>query len=99
MTNQEGSSSQLPTNDEPINFSIDVPTGSPEFIVEPEVKEAEDRIWKSQVIIPCPNSPHAYLGPILDDKDKNEELSAISLCFAKTFAFNFHQGLTQLHLL
>jgi len=83
MTNQEGTSSQLPSNDESINFSKEIPTDSPQIIVEAEVKEVEDRILKSQVIILCPNSPYAYLGPILDDKDNNEALSAIFHCFEK----------------
>jgi len=47
MTNQEGPSFQLPNTDEPINFSMEVSIRSPQFIVEPEVKEAEERIWKS----------------------------------------------------
>jgi len=47
MTKQTGSSSQLPSNSEPINFSKAVPTGSPQFIEEPEVREAEEQIWKS----------------------------------------------------
>jgi len=92
MTNQEGSSSQLPNNDELINFSKKIPTGSPQFIVGPEFKEAEERIWKSQVIIPCPNSPHAYLGPIPDDKDNNEALSAIFPCFEKHSPLIFTKG-------
>lgn len=40
MMNQEGTTSQLPSSDEPINFSKEVPIGSPKFITEPEVKEA-----------------------------------------------------------
>jgi len=47
MTKQTWSSSQLPSNSEPINFSKAIPTGSPQFIEEPEVKEAEEQIWKS----------------------------------------------------
>jgi len=92
MTNQEGPSSQLPNTDEPINFSMEVPTGSPQFIAEPEVKEDEERIRKSKVIIPCPNSPHANLGLIPDDKDNNEELSAIFPCFEKCPPLIFTKG-------
>jgi len=83
MTNQKGSSSQPPINDESINFSKEIQTGNPQFILEPEVKEAEDKIWKSQVIIPCPNSTHSYLGPIPDDKDNDKALNAIFPCYEK----------------
>jgi len=76
MTNPEGSSSQIPTRDEPINFSGEIPVGSLQFMEEPDVKEAEEKIWKSQVIIPCPNSPHAFLGP-LPDKENREKLISI----------------------
>jgi len=77
MTNPEGSSSQLPTRDEPINFSREIPVGSLQFMEEPDVMEAEEKIWKSQVIISCPNSPHAFLGALLDNKENKENLSAI----------------------
>jgi len=61
MTHAEGSTSKTLNHDEPINFSKELPSGHPQFIVEPDVKEAQDKIWKSQVIISCPNSPHAFL--------------------------------------
>jgi len=77
MRNPEGSSSQPPTRDEPINFSKEIPVGSLQFMEEPDVKEAEEKIWKSQVIIPCPNSPHAFLGRLPDNKENKEKLSAI----------------------
>ena len=92
MTKQTGSSSQLPSNSEPINFSKAVPTGSPQFIEEPEVREAEEQIWKSQVIIPCPISPHAYLGPIPYDKENSEELNAIFPCFETHSPLIFTKG-------
>jgi len=90
--NQQGSSSQLPNIEEPINFSMEVPADSPQFIIELEVKEAQDRIWKSQVIIPCPNSPHAYLGPIPDDEDNNEKHNAVFPCFEKCPPLVFTKG-------
>jgi len=61
MTHAEGSTSKTSTQDEPINFSREVPSSHPQFIIEPDVKEAEDKIWKTQVIISCLNSPHAFL--------------------------------------
>ena len=69
MAHAEGSTSKTSTHDEPINFSKEVPSGHLQFIVEPDVKEAEDKIWKTQVIISCCNSPHAFLGPFPDDKE------------------------------
>jgi hypothetical protein len=92
MTQQKGSSSQLPSNDKPINFSKTIPTGSPQFIEEPEVKEAEEQIWKSQVIIACPILPHAYIGTIPDDKENTEELSSIFPCFKKHSPLIFTKG-------
>jgi len=92
MTNQEGNSSQLPNNEELINFSKEVSAGNPQFIGEPEVKEAEDRIWKSQVIISCPNLPHAYLGPIPDDDGDNEELNTVFPCYKKCPLLVFSKG-------
>jgi len=56
------------------------------------VKEAENRIWKSQVIIPCPNLPHAHLGPILDAEDDNEKLNAVFPCFEKCLPLVFTKG-------
>lgn len=77
MTNPKGSSSKPSNRDEPINFSRDISRGSLQFIEETDVKEAEEKIWKFLVIIPCPNSPHAFLGPLPDDKENLEKLSAI----------------------
>jgi len=39
MTNAEGSTSKTSKHDEPINFSKELPSGHPQFIVEPDVKE------------------------------------------------------------
>jgi len=47
MTHGEGSTSKTSTQDEPINFSKEVPSGHPQFIIEPDVKEAEDKICKT----------------------------------------------------
>jgi len=92
MTNPEGSSSQLPTRDEPINFSKEIPVGSLQFMEEPKVKEAEEKIWKSQVILPCPNSPHAFLGPLPDNKENKEKFSAIFPSSAKRPPLIFTKG-------
>jgi len=66
--------------------------GNPQFITEPEVKEVGERIWKSQVIISCPNLPHAYLGPIPDDNGDNKELNAIFPCHKKCPPLVFSEG-------
>jgi len=55
MAHAEGLTCKTSTHDEPINFSKEIPSGHPQFIVDLDVKEAEDRIWKTQVIISCPN--------------------------------------------
>jgi len=44
MTHAEGSTSKTSKPDEPINFSKELPSGHPQFIVEPGIKEAEDKI-------------------------------------------------------
>jgi len=59
---------------------------------DPNVKEAEGKIWKFQVIIPCPNSPHAFLGPVLDNKENKEKLSAIFPTFEKHPPLIFTKG-------
>jgi hypothetical protein len=92
MMNQKGSSSQPPINIESINFSKDVQISNPQFVLEPIVKEAEDIIWKSRVMIPCPNSTHAYLGPIPDDRDNDKALNAIFPCYEKHSPLVFTKG-------
>lgn len=92
MKNQEGTSSQLPNNEELINFSNEVPAGSPQFITELEVKEAEDIIQKSKVIIACPNLSHAYLAPIPDDDGDNKELNVVFPCYKKCPPLVFTKG-------
>jgi len=67
MAHARGSTSKISTRDEPINFSKVDPSGHPQFIIELDVKEVEDKICKTQVIISCPNSPHAFLGPFPDN--------------------------------
>jgi len=47
ITHAEESTSKTSKHDEPINFFKELPSGHPPFIVEPDVKEAEDKIWKS----------------------------------------------------
>jgi len=47
MANPEGSSSQLSNRDELVNFSRDIPVGSLQFMEQPDVKVAEEKIWKS----------------------------------------------------
>jgi uncharacterized protein (DUF3820 family) len=81
MANVEGSSSQTLKRDEAVNFSQEIPSGHPQIFKEPDIKEPEDKIWKSQVIISCPNSPHAFLGPVPDDKEDLENLSTYNLSF------------------
>ena len=61
MTNPEESSQPL-THKEPVIFSKETISGTLYFAEDPEVLEVEAQIWKSQVIIPYPNSPHAFLG-------------------------------------
>jgi len=56
------------------------------------VKEAEDKIWKTQVIISCPNSPHAFLGPFPDDKEDLEKLSAVFPSFEERSPLVFTKG-------
>ena len=59
---------------------------------EPNVKEAEEIFWKSQVIIQCPNSPHAFLGPLPDNKENKQKLSAIFPSFEKQPPLIFTKG-------
>jgi len=47
MAHAKGSTSKASTQDEPINFSKEFPSGHPQFIIERDVKEAEDKIWKT----------------------------------------------------
>jgi len=92
MAHAEGSTSKTSTHDVPINFSKEVPSGHPQFIVEPDVKEAEDKIWKTQVIISCPDSPHAFLGPFPDDKEDPEKLSVVFPSFEERSPLIFTKG-------
>ena len=92
MTNPGESSSQPSTRNEPVIFSKEVPDGTLYFAEEPEVLEAEEQIWKSQVIIPCPNSTHAFLGPLLNIKQDQEQLSTIFPCFEKHSPLIFTKG-------
>jgi len=43
MVHAEGSTSKISTHDEPINFSKEVPSGHPQFTIEPDVKEAKEK--------------------------------------------------------
>jgi len=92
MTHAEGSTSETSNHDEPINFSKELPSSHPQFIVEPDVKEAEDKIWKSQVLISCPNSPHVFLGPFPDDKEDLEKLSVVFPSFEERSPLIFTKG-------
>jgi len=47
MAHAEKSTPKVSTQDEPINFSKELPSGHPQFIIEPDLKEAEDKIWKT----------------------------------------------------
>jgi len=54
--------------------------------------EAEAQFWKSQVIIPYLNSPHAFLGLLPNTQEDQEQLSAIFPCFEKHKPLIFTQG-------
>jgi hypothetical protein len=99
MTNTEGSSSKTLNRDEPANFSKEISSGNFHFIEEPDVKAAEEEIWKSHVIISCPKSPHAFLGPLPDDKENLESLSAVFPCFEKQSPLIFTKGPYDLNFL
>jgi len=92
MTNPGESSSQIPICNEPINFSKEVPVGSSHFMEDPDIKAAEEEIWKSQVIISCPNSPHAFLGPFPDDSEDQEKLSVVFPSSKKHLPLVFTKG-------
>jgi len=92
MTNPGESSSQPSTRNEPVIFSKEISGDTLYFAEEPEVLEAEEQIWKSQVIIPCPNSTHAFLGPLPNVKEDQEQLSAIFPCFEKHSPIIFTKG-------
>jgi len=84
MTNPEESSSQHSTRKEPVIFSKQISDGTLYF--------AEEQIWKSQVIIPCPNLTHAFLGPLPNVREDQEQLSAIFSCFEKHSPLIFTKG-------
>jgi len=92
MAHAEGSTSKTSTHDEPINFSKEVLSGHLQFIVERDVKEVEDKIWKTQVIISCPNSPHAFLRPFPHDKEDLEKLSVVFRSFEERSPLIFIKG-------
>ena len=54
--------------------------------------EAKAQIWKSQVIISYPNSPHAFLGPLPNTQEDEEQLNAIFPCFERHKPLIFTQG-------
>jgi len=92
MAHAEQSTPKISTQDEPVNFSKEIPSGHLPLIVEPDVKEGEDKIWKTQVIILCPNSPHAFLGPFSDNTEDLENLSVVFPCFEERSPLIFTQG-------
>jgi len=47
MAHAEQSTPKIPTQGETINFSKEIPSGHLPLIVEPDIKEAEDKIWKT----------------------------------------------------
>ena len=91
MTNL-GETCQPSNRNEPINFSKSITSSNLHFAEEPEVVEAVDQIWKSQVIITCPNSTHAFLVPLSNPKEDQEQLSAIFSCFEKHKPLIFTEG-------
>jgi len=92
MAHAKQSTPKISTQDEPINFSKEIPSGHLPLIVEPDVKEAEDKIWKTQVIIPGPNSPRAFLGPFVDNTEDLENHSVVFPCFEERSPLIFTQG-------
>jgi len=92
ITNLGESSPQIPICDKPVNISKEVPVGSSQFMEDPDIKAAEEKIWKSQVIVPCPNSPHAFLGPFPDDNEDQEKLSAVFPSSKKHLPLVFTKG-------
>jgi len=91
MTNP-GESSQPSTHKEPVIFSKETISRTLYFAEDPEVLEVEAKIWKSQVIIPYPNSPHAFLGPLPNTKEDQEKLSVVLPCFEEQTPLIFTQG-------
>jgi len=67
-----GESSHPSTHKEPVIFSKETIGGTLYFAKDPEVLEAGAQIWKSQVIIPYPNSPYAFLGPLPNTQENQE---------------------------
>jgi len=92
MAHAEQLTPKTSTQDEPINFSKEIPSGYLPLIVEPDIKEAEDKIWKTQVVIPFPNSPHAFLGPFPDNTENLENLNVVFPCFEERSPLIFTQG-------
>jgi len=92
MANPGESSSQLPRYDEPVNFSQEIPVNIPQFIEDPDITAAEEKIWKSHVIIPCPNSSHAFLGLFPDDHEDQEKLSVVFPSSKKHLPLGFTKG-------
>jgi len=92
MANPGESSSQLPRGEEPVNFSQEIPVGSPHFIEDPDISAVEEKIWKSQVIILCPNSSHAFLGPFPDNREDQEKLSTVFPSSKKHLPLVFNKG-------
>ncbi|XP_039687867.1 uncharacterized protein [Medicago truncatula] len=88
MTRADGSSSQSTKRHEP---NVNLPVNY-QFMEEPDVKEAEDKIWKSQVIISCPNSSHGYLGPLPDDSNDPEKLNTVFPCSEDQLPLIFSKG-------
>ena len=98
MTNPR-ESSQPSIHKKPVIFSKETIGGTLYFAEEPEVLEAEEHIWKSQVIIPCPNSTCAFLGPIPNAKEDQEQLSVVFPCFDNHSPLIFSEGPYDLSLL
>jgi hypothetical protein len=92
MTNAQGSSSGTTKRDEPINFSKEFSVGAPVFTEEPDIKETEEKIWKSQVINSCPKSTHALLGSLPLDKETPKGLSAVFPCHEEQLPLIFTKG-------
>jgi len=74
MTNSEECPLSHSTQRGLLNFSMQAQPGNLWFAPELELKDEEAQIWKSQVLISSPTSPHAYLGPL--EKGESDETRA-----------------------
>ena len=70
---------------------MQVQLGNCKLIEESDLKDENAQIWKSQVLIPCPNSTHVYLGPFPKKAD-SDELKEIFPLYEKLSPIIFTEG-------